>query len=221
MKDFSSSLVALIAAVSVFWLGLYQFGKEKKLERNARKEEYERSIKISLFSEVTTLVSQCSDEISDVLTQCLTKKTSGIKFTSEEKINFVYRLQTMILALVSKVESHEVIAPDLFRVFRYALLCEAHRLMKLSDDYESLTPGKLWETSENLQPYISDLQVGLQNLAFADIFGEKVSYRKPISERYKVIENKKDILINLEQYFLNDTEWGKENNRIERDVFEK
>jgi hypothetical protein len=220
-KDFTSPAVALLAAISVICMGVTQFSKQKKLEREARRVEHERDIKIKLFKEVTTLVDQCSAKISQVRSSCLSKHVLKMDFTAEEKINYVADIQTAIIALILKVESHEVIAPQLFKVFRYVLCSESHDINELNKSVNTISPGALWHVSGDITSYIADLQVGLQNLAFSEIFGEKVPYRVPVSDHYKVIENTPDSLIKLEHYFLNETDWGKECNKLEREAFER
>jgi hypothetical protein len=220
-KDFSSPVVAFLAAISVVCMGIYQFSKQKRLEREARRVEHEREIKINLFKEVTALADQCSAQISQVRSSCLSKHVLNMVFNAEEKISYVADIQKAIIALILRIESHEVIAPQLFRVFRYALCSESHNINELNKSLNAISPGAIWHVSADITSYIADLQVGLQNLAFSEIFGEKVPNRVPVSDRYKVIENTPDCLVKLEYHFLNETEWGKQCNEQEREAFEK
>lgn len=69
--------------------------------------------------------------------------------------------------------------------------------------------------------YLYDLQVELQNVFLSPLFaGRKVSMRKPLDPGRRVITTDPERMRELEDYFLNESPWGKHTKEVEARVKE-
>lgn len=71
-----------------------------------------------------------------------------------------------------------------------------------------------------LGEYVYDLRVDLQNTLLGSIFEKEVPLRKPLDPTRMVVSTQPDKLKQLEEYFVENTEWGKNKAQIERTVIE-
>ena len=88
----------------------------------------------------------------------------------------------------------------------------------------------LGRISEIAQPYIDaateascfilDLAAEAQNIFLGDLFPHRIPHRKPIDSKYVVITTEPEEVVKLKKYFLEETEWGKDQKRIEEEVRE-
>jgi hypothetical protein len=219
-KDFIPPLATLLAGGLAIWFGFRQIKKQKNIDAESKRIDIERSIKLDLFKEVNNLIGMCSSNISSIRSSLIIKKIMKQNLLPEEIIHTNKNISDAILLLVLKLESYEVINPKLFRVFRYAMLSIHHDLLNLQRGKHASDPGLIYDCTEDVTSYIADLQVSLQNMTYSEIFGNTVEYRVPVSDRYKVIVDDSSKLDSLEYFLLNETEWGRDCNRVEQEVFE-
>jgi hypothetical protein len=126
------------------------------------------------------------------------------------------------LAVVSKVESHEIINLKLFRVFRFSLQSIVHDMMKLQfhKDRRKLLEIII-ELTNDAQSYLADFQVCMQNFAYSEVFDSEVPHRVPADKRCKVITNDPVELDLLLEYFSTETNWGKSCIQYEKEAKER
>jgi hypothetical protein len=66
--------------------------------------------------------------------------------------------------------------------------------------------------------YISDLAVEAQNIFLGSLFSHRIQHRKPIDPKHHVISTAPDEFIKLKNYFLEETEWGRNTKRVEEEI---
>lgn len=78
--------------------------------------------------------------------------------------------------------------------------------------------NKYFKAVFTIENYIYDLKVEIQNIFLGSLFKYKVPPRKPIDPNCKVITTEPDRIKELEKYFEEDTEWGKNKKRVGQEV---
>ena len=68
--------------------------------------------------------------------------------------------------------------------------------------------------------YVYDLAREAQNIFLGDIFSNRIPLRKPIDPKYIVISTEPEEVAKLKKYFLEETEWGKDQKRVENAIRE-
>lgn len=214
-KDFSGPLVTILAAFCSVRYAFKQLSTQHKNTIEAQKEDSKRNTRIELFKDIGILLNQSSSIIREVNTFCLVEKYSNLEMKSEishqESLALYEKVSQALLAVISKIESHEIVNLMLFRVFRFAIQSILHDLRKiqLTNDRHYLLDRYL-ELTNDVQMYFGDFQVCMQNMAYGEIFDSDVPYRIPVDKRYKVITNEVENLKELHDYFSKETNWGKE-----------
>ena len=84
-------------------------------------------------------------------------------------------------------------------------------------DFETLTSAYV-AAKDDFEGYLFDLNVELQNIFLSNLFNNRVLRRKPISPIVKVISTDKEAVDELRKYFEEETPWGLNKSRIEREV---
>ena len=224
-KDFAGPLLAALAVVVSIIIAFKQLSKQHSNTIKAQKEEAKRNTRIELFKEVSLLIEQSSAVIREVNSYCNVKKfnpNAVALLDLEEYLELSQRVNQALLLLVSKIESHEIVHPKLFKTFRYSLQSIVHDVMKLRDDTTSTTClDKMMDYTSDASCYLGDFQICLQNLAYGDIFKSKIDARVPIDKSLKAIEDdpeKLDVLLN---YFENESNWGVSNAKYEKEALER
>lgn len=69
--------------------------------------------------------------------------------------------------------------------------------------------------------YLGAFQVCLQNLAYSEIFKSKIEARLPIDQSLMVIEDEPTKLAELLNYFENESNWGINNAKYEKEALER
>ena len=70
-----------------------------------------------------------------------------------------------------------------------------------------------------INTYLSDLRNELQTLLLGELFpGNRLPKRIPIDPAFKVISLEPEAIGQLQEYFLNQTEWGKQSKKYEMDA---
>ena len=224
-KDFAGPALAALAVVVSIIIAFKQLSKQHSNTIKAQKEEAKRHTRIELFKEVSLLIEQSSAVIREVNSYCNVKKfnpNAVALLDLKEYLELSQRVNQALLLLVSKIESHEIVHPKLFKTFRYSLQSIVHDVMKLRDDTTSTTClDKMMDYTSDASCYLGDFQICLQNLAYGDIFKSKIDARVPIDKSLKVIEDdpeKLDVLLN---YFENESNWGVSNAKYEKEALER
>ena len=224
-KDFAGPALAALAVVVSIIIAFKQLSKQHSNTIKAQKEEAKRHTRIELFKEVSLLIEQSSAVIREVNSYCNVKKfnpNAVALLDLKEYLELSQRVNQALLLLVSKIESHEIVHPKLFKTFRYSLQSIVHDVMKLRDDTTSTTClDKMMDYTSDASCYLGDFQICLQNLAYGDIFKSKIDARVPIGKSLKVIEDdpeKLDVLLN---YFENESNWGVSNAKYEKEALER
>ena len=71
----------------------------------------------------------------------------------------------------------------------------------------------------DINTYLSDLRNELQTLLLGELFpGNRLPKRIPIDPAFKVISLEPEAIGQLQEYFLNQTEWGKQSKKYEMDA---
>lgn len=78
--------------------------------------------------------------------------------------------------------------------------------------------NKYFKAVFKIEAYIYDLKVEMQNIFLGSLFKYRVPPRKPTDPSYKVITTEPDRIKELEKYFEEETEWGKNKKRVGQDV---
>ncbi|NVK38156.1 MAG: hypothetical protein HWE18_09545 [Gammaproteobacteria bacterium] len=224
-KDFAGPALAALAVIVSIIIAFKQLSKQHSNTIAAQKEEAKRNTRIELFKEVSLLIEQSSAVIREVNSYCNVKKfnpNAVALLDLQEYLELSQRVNQALLLLVSKIESHEIVHPKLFKTFRYSLQSIVHDVMKLRDDTTSTTClNKIMDYKSDASCYLGDFQICLQNLAYGDIFKSKIEARVPIDKSLKVIEDdpeKLDVLLN---YFENESNWGVSNAKYEKEALER
>jgi len=224
-KDFAGPVLAALAVVVSIIIAFKQLSKQHSNTIKAQKEEAKRNTRIELFKEVSLLIEQSSAVIREVNSYCNVKKfnpNAVALLDLKEYLELSQRVNQALLLLVSKIESHEIVHPKLFKTFRYSLQSIVHDVMKLRDDTTSTTClDKMMDYTSDASCYLGDFQICLQNLAYGGIFKSKIDARVPIDKSLKVIEDdpeKLDVLLN---YFENESNWGVSNAKYEKEALER
>jgi len=77
---------------------------------------------------------------------------------------------------------------------------------------------------ENLldaQTYIYDLGREAQNILLGSLFNNRIPIRKPVNHKFVAISTSPEDVEKLKKYFYEETEWGKENKKVEEKVKEE
>lgn len=226
INDFSGPIVTILVAFFSIRFAFSQIDKQHQNTLNAQKEEAKRNTKIELFKEINLLLDNVSSIVREVNIFCITKQhtISGIpiELNHDEYQELSVKLNQGLLAVISKVESHEIINQKLFRTFRYALQAIIHDVMQLRFNNErKLVLDSMQELSLDAQCYLYDFQVCMQNLAYGDVFDSKLPYRVPADKKLKVITTDNEKLDALLDFFSNETNWGKNLRKYEDEASEK
>ncbi|TLM72541.1 hypothetical protein ACONUD_02365 [Microbulbifer harenosus] len=131
------------------------------------------------------------------------------------------RFGRAILVVVGKVESHEIINFKLFRAFRFGLQSIHHDLLKLrteADRFKVLE--EVVELANNTLMYFYDFQICMQNISYGDVFDSEVPSREPADPSCKVIINCPNHLDELIVYFSQETNWGMDCAKYEKEALE-
>ncbi|MGY5452257.1 hypothetical protein ACVFI8_15120 [Agarivorans sp. MS3-6] len=126
-----------------------------------------------------------------------------------------------LLAVISKIESHEIINPSLFRTFRFSIQAIHYELISIQfEENREVVLDSFIRQSEEALMYFGDFQICLQNIAYSDVFECEVESRVPADPNIKVITSDEDNLQKLEPYFRNETKWGKVMAKYEAETVE-
>ncbi|MDO8926068.1 MAG: hypothetical protein Q7U94_04055 [Sideroxyarcus sp.] len=226
VKDFSGSIIAVAVAFFSVRYAFKQIAEQHKNTLKAQIEEQKRNTRIELFREICGLMDQSYSIIREVNSYCMIKKYSNIEMKSEinhlEYLDIVNKFGQALIAVISKVESHEIVNLMLFRVFRFSLQSIHHDLLAIQfseDRYYVLE--RILELTSDAQMYFSDFQVCLQNMAYGEVFESEVPQREPADKRCKVITNDPETLKELHHYFWRETDWGKNCIKYEEEAKER
>lgn len=213
-QDFATPITTIFVATITIFIAFKQLSKQHSNNLKAQNEQFKSQTRIELFKEIGAISENSSSIIRDVSTYCMVKKYSNLEMKAEinhiEYHNILQKFGDALLALISKVETHEIVNLRLFRAFRFSLQSIQHDLMALrsSTDRTSILENLLQLTSD-AQMYIGDFQICMQNMAYGEIFDNSVPYRVPADKRIKVITNDEKNLDELIDYFCKETNWGK------------
>ncbi len=225
-KDFASPALAAIAVVISILIAFKQLSKQHQNTLKAQKEEAKRNTRIELFKDINILLDQSNASIREVHSYCFGKKYSNMEMKADlnhaEFLELIKSFNHSLLAVVSKVESHEIVNLKLFRVFRFALQSIHHDFLALQREQDRfLVLEKIIELTNDSMMYFGDFQVCLQNMVYGEVFDSEVPYREPADIRYKVITNCPKNLDELHNYFWHETNWGKNCLKYENEAKEK
>jgi hypothetical protein len=139
-----------------------------------------------------------------------------------EYLELMKKFSQALIAVILKVESHEIANLMLFRVFRFSLQSIHHDLLAIQfEEDRSIVLERIMKLTSDAQMYYADFQVCLQNMAFGEVFESKVPSREPADKRYKVITNDPANLEKLHEYFWGESDWGKECIKDEEEAKER
>ena len=90
------------------------------------------------------------------------------------------------------------------------------------DDIDKITEAanKYIETTLDVNSYILDLSREAQNIFLGDLFSHFIPPRKPIDPKYLVISTAPKEVEKLKKYFLEETEWGKNQKKLKDTIRE-
>lgn len=225
-KDFSGPIAAVLVAFFSVRFAFHQIAAQHENTLKAQVEEQKRQTRIELFKEIGSLMEQSQSIISEVGSYCTSKKYSNIEMKGEidhlEYLELMRKFSQALIAVILKVESHEIVNLMLFRVFRFSLQSIHHDLLALQFIKDrSLVLEKIVKLTSDAQMYYGDFQVCLQNIAYGEVFKSEVPKREPADKRYKVITNDLANLEALHQYFWRETDWGKNCIKHEEEAAER
>ena len=226
VKDFSGPIIAVIVAFCTVKFAFKQIAAQHKNTLSAQNEESKRNTRIELFKGIGQLLDQSSMIIREVNSYCMSKKYSNLEMkpeiNHEEYLALMNKFGQALLAVSSKVESHEIVNLKLFRVFRFSLQSIHHDLlgMQLEKDRAQVLETLL-ELTNDAQMYFGDFQVCMQNMAYGEVFSSAIPHRIPADKRYKVITNDRQSLEELLDYFSKETNWGKNCLKYKKEAEEK
>jgi hypothetical protein len=214
VKDFTGPVVVVIVAFFSVRFAFKQIAEQHVNTLKAQIEEQKRQTRIELFKEVCGLMEQSQSIIREINTYCMRKKYSNINMKSDidhlEYQDLMRKFSQALIAVISKVESHEIVNLMLFRVFRFSLQSIHHDLLAIQFSKDrSFVLERILQLNDDSQMYFGDFQVCLQNMAYGEVFESEVPKREPADKRYKVITNDPDNLKELHQYFWRESDWGK------------
>lgn len=222
-KDFAGPVIAAAVAIFAIKSGLNQLATQHENTLAAQREENKLNTRIELFKDLNNLLDQVLAITREVNSQCVVKKFSNLEMVADlnhsEYLALSEKIIQGLLAVVSKVESHEIVDLKLFRTFRFSLQANVYDIMELrpyKDRKEVLE--KIIEYSSDASFYLSDFQVCMQNVAYGEIFADEVPKREPVDRRLKVITNDPKELDTLMNYFLTETSWGKNNQKLQAEA---
>ena len=226
IKDFASPILTVVAVIVSVLIAFKQLSKQHQNTLDAQKEEAKRNTRIELFKDINILLDQSTTTIRDVNSYCFNKKYSNLEMKAEvnhaEFLELMKSFSHALLSVVSKLESHEIVNLQLFRVFRFSLQSIHHDLLAMQSQQDRF---KVLETIIELTNdsimYFGDFQVCMQNMAYGDVFDSQVPHREPADKRYKVITNCPKNLETLHHYFWRETNWGKSCIKYENEAKEK
>ena len=211
-KDFSSPVLTILAVIFSVFFAFRQLSKQHANTILAQKEEAKRNTKIELFKDISLLLDQSSAIVREINTYCNAKKYNPAAvalINHQEYSELSHKLNQALLIVVSKIESNEIVHPQLFKTFRFSLQSIVHDVMQLRKDTTSTTClNKMMDYTADASDYLADFQVCMQNLAYGDTFGTKVLSRVPIDKNLKVIEDNPAKLDSLLEYFEQESNWG-------------
>lgn len=213
-KDFSGPIAAVLVAFFSVRFAFHQLATQHKNALRAQVEEQKRQTRIELFKEIGNLMEQSQSIISEVGSYCTSKKYSNIEMKGEinqlEYLELMKKFSDALIAVILKVESHEIVNLMLFRVFRFSLQSIHHDLLDLQfKEDRSFVLDQIVQFTSEAKMYYGDFQVCLQNMAYGEVFDSEVPERVPADKRYKVITNDPENLEALHEYFWRETNWGK------------
>jgi len=224
-KDFAGPVLAAVAVISSIVIAFKQLSKQHGNALKAQEEKAKMNVRIELFKDIGLLIEQSSAVIREVNSYCHVKKCnpSDVALLDlQEYMALSQQVNQALLLIVSKIESHEIVHPKLFKTFRYSLQSIVYDVMKLREDTTSTTClNKMMDYTSDASCYLGDFQVCLQNVAYGDIFKNKITARVPIDKSLKVIEDDPDKLDALLNYFEKDSNWGISNAKYEKEAREK
>lgn len=222
-KDFIGPFVTILIAIWSVRYAFTQLDTQHKNTLKTQNEDSKKKTRIELFKDIGILLNQSSSIIREVNIFCLVQKNSNLDMKSEinhdESFALYRKTSQAILAVVCKIESHEIVDLMLFRVFRFAIQSILHDLHKilLSNDRQFFF-DRYFELTNDVLMYFGDFQVCMQNMAYGEVFNSVVPYRKPVDKRFKVITNEVENLKELQDYFTKETNWGKEGLKYEKEA---
>lgn len=213
-KDFAGPVLTVFAVIVSVLIAFKQLSKQHQNTLDAQIEEAKRNTRIELFKDINTLLDQSTTAIREVNSYCFNKKYSNLEMKAEvnhaEFLELMKSFSHALLCVVSKLESHEIVNLQLFRVFRFALQSIHHDLLSMQSEQDRFKVLEtIIELANNSIMYFGDFQVCMQNMAYGDVFDSQVPYREPVDKRYKVITNCPQNLEKLLHYFSRETNWGK------------
>lgn len=225
-KDFASSGLAALAVVTSVWIAFKQLSKQHQNTLDAQKNEAKRNTRVELFKDINVLLDQSAASIRQVNSYCFSKKyfNSEVKAQVDdvEYVELMKNFSNALLAVVTKVESHEIVNLKLFRVFRFALQSIHHDLLALQPEIDRFKVLEdIIELSNDSVMYFADFQVCLQNMAYGEVFDASVPFRIPADKRNNVITNCPKNLDKLYDYFSRETNWGKNCIKYENEAKKK
>lgn len=226
VKDFSSPLLTALALMASVFIAFKKLSEQHKNTLAAQNEESKRNTKIELFKDINTTLEHSKVSIQQVSSYCSRKQFSSPNLKAPldnvEYLELVNNFNNAIMTVITKVESHEVVNPKLFRVFRFALQSILHDLLELQSESDRLkvTEAVIKLANDSIM-YFYDFQICMQNWAYGEIFNADVPYRKPANKKIKVITNCSKNLDDLHHYFLQETKWGKTCQKYESEAKEK
>lgn len=225
-RDFAGPIVTILVAIFTVWYAFKQIGIQHMNSIKAQKEETKRKTRIETFKEIDALLNYSSTVIRKVNTYFMVQKYSpspiDVQPSLGNEILITQELTQALLSTISKIESLEIIDPTLFRVFRYSIQSVVHDVLHLHEiEDRSQKIDRSIDLTNTALTYFADFQICLQNMAYKDIFDSSVQHRDPPDKRQKVITNNPNELEELEYYFLNETEWGREIQKWEKYADEK
>jgi len=218
LYDFS----APIAALFIFIFGISHAFKKLSKQHDATLKQQDADInkrfKIELFKEFTLMLDQAIGELRSVSIYCRIKRypVNGqiSSLTAKEMADLQKKSSDAMFSIITKVESHEIVHPLLFKTFRFSLQSIWHNLIQLQHENNIKSLDKFLSLTADAMMYMSDFQICMQNMAWGGIFGTKVEYRDPIDPSCKVIKDNDAELKILMAYFDTESEWG-EHNKLE------
>lgn len=226
VKDFSGPIVGVLVAFFSVRFAFRQIAEQHSNTLKAQIEEQKRQTRIELFKEICGLMEQSQSVIRGVHSYCMRKKYSNIEMKADidhvEYLELMRNFSQALIAVISKVESHEIVNLMLFRVFRFSLQSIHHDLLEIQFSKDrSHVLERLLQLADDSQMYFADFQVCLQNMAYGEVFDSEVPKREPADKRYKVITNDPDNLKELHHYFWRETDWGKNCIKYEEEAKER
>ena len=89
--------------------------------------------------------------------------------------------------------------------------------VKKMDDYQK-THDLFQDAISHLSNWLGDFRIEIQNLLLGNLFKNKVPHRKPIGKKWIVVTTEKENVRKLNDYFENETDWGRNKKRAENDA---